>query len=185
MEFMDVIRMRRAVRDFTGNAVGRAWIEQFISAAILAPSAFNRQPWAFAVVTDRRRIDTYGDRARVWSLENLAEAGFGEEAREYLGKPDFNIFYHAPALVIVMARFPDRQATEDCCLAAENLLLAARDRGIGTCWIGFARPWLNLPETKEELGIPRDYQIVAPIVLGHPKSRPGSQGRIQPEIHWL
>lgn len=185
MELMDVIRRRRAVREFSSNPISRALIEQLIGAAILAPSAFNRQPWSFAVLLDRERIDAYGERARVWSLENLREAGFGEEAREYLERPDFHIFYHAPGLVIVMAEFPDAQAMEDCCLAAQNLMLAARDEGIGSCWIGFGRPWLNLPCTKKELGLPHNCHVVAPIVLGYPKSWPESHGRKQPEIRWL
>ncbi len=185
MELMDAIRRRRAVREFTGDPVSRAVIERLTGAAILAPSAFNAQPWSFAALTDSKRIDSYGERARLWSLENLAETGFGEGAREYLEQPDFNIFYHAPALLIVMAQSPDAQAAEDCCLAAQNLMLAARDEGIGSCWIGFGRPWLNLPSTKKELALPHNCHVVAPIVLGYPKSWPESHGRKPPEIHWL
>jgi len=185
MELMDVMRQRRAVREFTGDPVGREAIEQLIRAATLAPSAFNRQPWAFAALLDRVRIDCYGERARIWSLENLAETGFGEAAREYLQRPDFNIFYHAPALVIVMAQSADAQATEDCCLAAQNLMLAARDRGIGSCWIGFGRAWLNLPSVQKELALPEGCHVVAPIILGYPKAWPESHGRKPPEIHWL
>jgi nitroreductase len=95
------------------------------------------------------------------------------------------VFYHAPALVLVMAQSAATQAIEDSCLAAQNLLLAARDQGIGSCWIGFARPWLNLPSTKKELALPEGYTVVAPIVLGYPKAWPESHGRKPAEIHWL
>ena len=45
-----------------------------------------------------------------------------------LNDPQFNIFYHAPVLLIVLARLDDAQAREDCCLAAQTLMLVAR------CW---------------------------------------------------
>ncbi|HWL61826.1 MAG TPA: nitroreductase family protein [Steroidobacteraceae bacterium] len=57
----------------------------------------------------------------------------------------FSMFYHAPVLVLVIATTAGEQAREDCCLAAQTFMLAARDRGLGTCWIGLARAWLNLP----------------------------------------
>ena len=185
MELMDVLRNRRAVRDYNGNSISRQVIGRLIEAAILAPSAVNRQPWAFAVLPDSKRIDSYAERARKWLFENPAETGLGNEAREILEKPNFSIFHHAPALVLVMAQSSARQSIEDCCLAAQNLMLAARDEGIGSCWIGFARSWLNLPTTKQELGLSEEYCVVAPIVLGYPLAWPESHGRKPAEIHWL
>jgi nitroreductase len=56
---------------------------------------------------------------------------------------------------------------------------------LGTCSIGLARPWMNLPATKHELGLPEQVEVVVPIVLGHPKSWPEPHGRHPAEIHWL
>lgn len=185
MELMEVIRNRRAVRDFEGLPLGQATIERLVEAAIQAPSAMNLQPWAFAAVREPGRIDAYAERAGKWMLEHLPDAGVGEAAQKILAQPGFSMFYHAPALVIVMAKSSVSQAAEDCCLAAQNLMLAARDEGIGSCWIGFARPWLNLPATKKELALPEGYQVVAPIVFGYPRAWPESHGRRPAEIHWL
>src|SRR6185312_10680830 len=52
MELMDVLRNRRAVRDYSGDRLTRQVIERLIEAAILAPSAMNLQPWAFAALLD-------------------------------------------------------------------------------------------------------------------------------------
>jgi nitroreductase len=183
MELMDVLGNRRAVRDYKGDRLSRLAIERLIGAAILAPSAINLQPWAFAALLDPDRIDSYAERAARWLIEN--ETDLGEAGREILERPGFSVFYHAPALVLVMAQSAATQAIEDSCLAAQNLLLAARDQGIGSCWIGFARPWLNLPSTKKELALPEGYTVVAPIVLGYPKAWPESHGRKPAEIHWL
>lgn len=188
MNFVDVLKKRRAVREFTQAAIPRPEIEALINDAIEAPSAMNLQPWAFAVVLDRDQIDRYAQRAKdslLAKLSHLSDPVQHRFEQRILEDPDFSLFYHAPALVLVLAKSSDAQSDEDCCLAAQTLMLAARDRDLGSCWIGFARPWLNLPETKIELGIPLEYQVVAPIVLGHPVAWPESHGRRPAEIHWV
>jgi nitroreductase len=185
MELMNVLKNRRAVREYISAALTRDVIERLVAAAILAPSAMNLQPWSFAAVLDPERIDSMAERAKRWMLENPELAGFSDDASKMLRQPGFDMFYHAPALLIVMARSHVTQAVEDCCLAAQNLMLAARDEGIGSCWIGFSRPWLNLPSTKQELGVPEGCEMVAPIVLGYPKAWPETHGRKPADIFWL
>jgi len=182
---MDVIRNRRAVREYTDSVIERSTIEHLIEAAILAPSAMNLQPWAFAVLLGRDRIESYAKRAKQWLLASLSQTSYEPSIRHMLEDPQFALFHHAPALVVGLAKSSGTQAAEDCCLAAENLMLAARNEGLGSCWIGFARPWLDLPETKAELKLPAQYHVVAPIILGHPKSWPTSHGRSPAEIYWL
>jgi len=184
MELMDVIRNRRAVRDYTDASIDRATIERLLEAAILAPSAMNLQPWAFAVLLGRERIEGYAKRAKDWLLASLAQTSYDPSVRHMLEDPQYALFYHAPALVVILAKSSGTQSAEDCCLAGENLMLAARNEGLGSCWIGFARPWLDLPKTKAELKVPDHYHVVAPIVLGHPKAWPESHGRKPPETYW-
>jgi len=145
----------------------------------------NLQPWAFAALLDPNRVDAYAERAKSWLLANFSQTPFDASLRSLLEDPNYSLFHHAPALVLVLAKASHAQALEDCCLAAGNLILAARDEGLGTCWIGLSRPWLNLPEIKAELGLPGPYHVVAPIVLGHPKVWPASHGRNSAEIHWV
>ncbi len=185
MDFLQVVEQRRAVRAYRPAPIGRSLIERVINTAILAPSAMNLQPWAFAIVTNITRIDEYARRAKELILADPHVLERFAGARDILHDPRFSMFYHAPALVLVLARSGDEQAREDCCLAAQTLMLAARDAGLGTCWIGFGRPWLDLPETKEELGIPKDYHVVAPIVMGYPTAWPEPHGRNAAEIHWV
>ena len=185
MELMEALQSRRAVREYKVDSLDKPTIEKLIRAAILAPSAVNHQPWVFAVCTDRCRLAGYAERARTWLIRHPEALGFGASGLEHLLTPGFDMFYHAPALIIVMARSASAQDAEDCCLAAQNLMLAARDMGIGSCCIGLSRPWLNLDETKKELGIPAAFQIVVPIVLGYPIAWPHFHGREEPEIRWL
>ena len=185
MELMEVIKNRRAVREFTDATIDRATIERLIGAAILAPSAMNQQPWAFAVLLGREQIDDCAKRAKDWLVASLSQTFYEPSIRHIVEDPEYWLFYHAAALVIVLAKSPGAQAAEDCCLAAENLMLAARDEGLGSCWIGFARTWLDLPATKAEFKLPEHYHVVAPIVLGHPKAWPESHRLNAAEIHWL
>ena len=184
MELMEAIEKRRAVRDYTDAPVDRPTIERLIQAAILAPSAMNLQPWSFAVLIGREPIDQLAGRIKTWLLANFADT-YSPSIRAMMEDPTYAVFHHATALVMVLAKSSEPQAFEDCCLAAENLMLAAYDAGLGSCWIGFSRPWLNLPDVQRELGLPEKHHVVAPIVLGYPKEWPKSHGRHAPEIHWL
>lgn len=183
MECTVVIHSRRAVRNYTEVPVGRLIIHSLLECAAAAPSAMNEQPWSFAVCLDRERIEDLSRSAKEWLLANLDKVP--ENLHQTLTDPAFSIFHHAPALAIILATSSDRQAIEDCCLAAENLLLAARDAGLGSCWIGLSRSWLDLPSTKRSLKIPEQYSVVAPIILGHPTSWPETHERRAPEIHWI
>jgi nitroreductase len=185
MQTLDAIQNRRAVRDFTEAPVPRSTIERLIHAATLAPSAMNLQPWAFAVVSSREKTAALGIRAKEWLLAHFEETSLPPSLRDHIKPAEYSLFHGAPALVLVLARSADTQAAEDCCLAAQNLMLAARDEGLGTCWIGLSRPWLNLPSVKRELGVPERYHVIAPVILGYPKSWPESHGRERAEIHWI
>jgi nitroreductase len=126
----------------------------------------------------------YSARAKRHLLETFDAESALARYRPHLEDPAFNIFYNASALMVICATQASGQAFEDCCIAGQTLLLAAHGHGLGTCWIGFARPWVNLPATKAELGIPANHAPVAPIIIGHPKSTPAPTPRREPEIVW-
>jgi len=73
----------------------------------------------------------------------------------------------------------------DCALAAENLMLAAHAAGLGTCWIGFAQGYPNMPEGKDALGLRQEWTPVAPIIVGHPTAVPPPVARREQEVRWV
>lgn len=177
MEVLEAIYERRAVRAFTPAPVDELDLEAVIDAAIQAPSGMNRQPWAFVIVDSREALGRVSALCKAHLLEQSALDPRLAAARDHLASPGVDILHQAPLLLLVCATESDPMAAKDCCLAAQNLMLAAVDRGLGSCWIGFCEPWLNTPEGKAALAIPPEFVVVAPLVLGHPAARPTAPPR--------
>jgi nitroreductase len=181
---MDVIHRRRSVRDYGAEPVAKATIRELIDAATWAPSAINEQPWLFTVVDDQELLDRISHDAKAHMLATAADL-IPDRLKESLRDPDFHIFYHAPALIVISAQAAGPWSVEDCALAAQNLMLAASAAGLGTCWIGFAQGWLQTGDGKKVLGLPAESVPVAPIIVGHPKSVPTPVPRRAAHINWI
>jgi nitroreductase len=187
MEILKAIYQRHATRDFSDAVVTPGVVQDLLRAAAQAPSALNLQPWAFAVWHGRDRLAGYSEQAKAHLLAATdPEYGLDPRIDEY-ASAGVNIFHGADTLILICARPSRFSPNEDCFLAAENLMLAAHGMGLGTCPIGFARPWFNLPETKAALGLPEEYAAVLPIVVGYPARAPEPPPRRDPEVtvwHW-
>jgi nitroreductase len=185
MDINEAISGRRSVRDFTAQAIDEQGIRNLIDAAVHAPNASNGQEWTFTVVRDQGLLDRISRAAKVHMLATLPAGPQSDRYRTSLSNPDFQIFYHAPALILISGVEQAPWVVEDCALAAENLMLAAYAEGLGTCWIGFAQGYLNTAEGKDALGLPEAWVPVAPIIVGHPTTMPAPVARKEPEIRWV
>jgi nitroreductase len=185
MEISEAIAGRRAVRDYIPQAVDERTINHLIDAAAHAPSAVNQQPWTFTVVRDQGLLDRISDGSKAHMLATMAGNPHADHFRARLSDPQFQVFYHAPVLILISAVAQGAWIVEDCALAAENLMLAAHAAGLGTCWIGFAQGYLNTPAGKQALDLPAACVPVAPIIVGHPKAAPRPVARNAPRIRWV
>lgn len=184
MDLHEAIYGRRAVRDYLQKPVEQSVIKSLIDAAIQAPSAINQQPWIFTVVRDERILDQLSRESKAHMLK--FHPGIRESEHFHtLNDPHFQIFYHAPVLIVISAVAPVPWFVEDCSLAAENLMLAAYDAQLGSCWIGFAQGYLNTPEGKALLGLAPSCAPVAPIIVGQPKGVSKPVARKEPQIRWV
>ena len=185
MDLKEAIYNRRAVRNFTTETVSENVLRQLIEAAIQAPSAVNQQSWTFSIVRDRDLLARISREAKAYMLRTSPAALASPHFQELLGNPEFDIFYHAPVLIVISAQADSPWVVEDCALAAENMMLTACAAGLGTCWIGFAQSWLGTPEGKAILKLPDSSKPVAPIIVGHPKSPAPAVPRKEPKIDWV
>lgn len=185
MDVQQAIRTRRAVRDFLPDPLSGRQLRKLIHQACWAPSAMNEQPCHFTVITDAATLDEISARAKQWLRKDLAAMPRSGHFSEVLAEPAFHLFYHAPALVVISAPASSRWGIEDCALAAQNLMLSATAQGLGSCWIGFAQGWLNTPDGLRLLGLPEDSRVVAPIILGRPRSAMPPVARKEPAINWI
>jgi nitroreductase len=177
LSVLDAIYSRHVARSFSPESIDHAVIDKLLEAAIQAPSAMNQQPWAFAVVEGRERIRAHSKSVREYLLAQMATDSPLQKYRSMLEDTDFNVFYDAPVLILILGSRSGFNSNEDCCLAAQNLMLAARAMGLGTCPIGFARPWLNTRSARETLRLPDDYDVIMPLVVGRPTGRAEAHGR--------
>jgi len=185
MELMQAIQGRRSVRAFQAKPVGRDAIDRIVRAAALAPSAMNEQPWTFTIVTNKALLSEISRNAKASLLVESATESHIDHVREMLSDPKFDIFYGAPALIVISATRHSQWAVEDCALAAENLMLAALAEGLGTCWIGFAQSWLGTAEGHSALGLDDALLPVAPIIVGLPKETAAAVPRRPPNARWI
>lgn len=183
MDVFQTILARRSVREYTSEKVDERTVRSLLEAAVRAPTAMHREPWAFVVIQDKAYMQGLSDRVKPFFIEQLDVS-----AREF-GKfknPDFNFFYEAGTLIVICAKEDGSFVDADCWLAAENLMLSACAMQLGTCVIGAALLGLNDASEKMRLGISDGYKAVVPIIVGFPTGDAKASDRKKPLIlNWL
>ena len=184
MSVMDAIYQRRSVRNYTPGTIDKAAIRTLLDAAVHAPTAMHEEAWSFAVIQDRNLLNRLSESAKemVRSEAQGSDSQHAKHSLELVNKPDFHVFYNAGTLIVIYGKFQGPFVAADCWLAAENLMLAACAKGLGTCVIGFAVSALNTPEWKAELKIPVEFTAIAPVIVGAPAGETPPVPRKPPEI---
>lgn len=179
-DLLDVIRSRRSLRRYSDQPVPRELVRQVLEAATWAPSAHNRQPWRFAVLTyaaDKARLaGAMGARLRAdRTADGDAPADIEQDvARSYARLTG------APVIIVVcgsmadMDAYPDEtrqhnewvMAVQSVAMAGQNLLLMAHSLGLGACWV--CAPLFVPQLVQTTLNLPADWQPQGLITLGYP-----------------
>lgn len=174
------ILSRRSIRRYRPDPVPAAVIEQILTAATWAPSAHNRQPWRFAVITRPATKHTLALAMGQKLRDDLAADGVAPELIEKDAGRSYERITVAPALVLIcltladMDAYPDprRQrnewlmAVQSVAMAGQNLLLAAHVLGLGGCWL--CAPLFCPEVVQSTLDLPPDWQPQGLITLGYP-----------------
>jgi len=182
-DFSKLLVERRSIRDFLEKPVPTELVKELIREATLAPSSSNKQPWEFIVVNDRELIRRLSDESKKNLLADMA-ARPDSSAGSYgsiLKNEAFNVFYNAPCLVIIVGPVGVYSTSVDCALAAAYFMLAAANRGLGTCWVNLGSQ-IREEKLKKEIGLPGGHTIVAPVIVGWPRAVPAAPERKEPQI---
>lgn len=185
MNFDEIILKRRSIRNYKENPISVETLNELIKISTYAPSAGNMQPWKYIIVNDKNLLKEISDDCKANLLKRIENNpdDFAGRYRYMFENPKFNIFYNAPALILVLGNSNVKNHLVDCTLSASYLMFAAASNGLGTCWVNFALSMSN--SFKEKINIPSGYTIVAPIVVGYPAVIPEIPKRKAPDIQFV
>jgi F420 biosynthesis protein FbiB-like protein len=176
---IDIITSRRSIRRFLDQPVPPELIEAVLEAARWAPSAHNRQPWRFVVITESAsRQQLARDMANKLEADSRLD-GKAESAIQADSTRSYQRLTSAPVHILVclsmeeMDRYPDRprkraelrMAIQSTAMASQNLLLAAHAAELGACWM--CAPLFCPQIVCESLQLPADYEPQGLIVMGY------------------
>ena len=184
--FEGLLKNRRSVRDFHETPVSEETIRAIIQDSTLAPSSGNEQPWQFVVVLNKSFMEEIFRDCKQALLHRIDKDphDYARKYKSLLSKPEYNIFYNAPALVYILGAKQLKNTEVNCTLAASYFMFSAASRGLGTCWISFAK-FIKDNSITEKLRLDPDHFIIAPIILGYPKMIPGAPPRKKATVQMI
>lgn len=192
-----LIAARRSIRRYTDQPIDPAVLTRLLEAAQWAPSAHNRQPWRFCVVTQpAAKLRLSEAMGAQWRADLGADGTDPTEIERRVAISHARLT-GAAALVIAnltlvdMDRYPDpvrgqaewTMAAQSVALACQNLLLAAEAHGLGACWM--CAP-LFVPElVRQVLELPADWEPQALITLGYPaETKTKTRAPLETRVIW-
>jgi nitroreductase len=168
---LDLIRQRRSIRKFTGEAIDEDKIELLKEAALRPPSSMGHNPWEYVFVTDAQL------------LAKLSKA-----------KPHGSSFLADARLGIVVCADPDKSAVwiEDASIATIIIQLVAESLGLGNCWIQIRERMHDDTKSAESyiaelLNIPSNLKVESMVGIGYPAEQkaPHTREELQDEKIFL
>lgn len=144
MEFFEVVKNRKSVRDYSDKAVSKDLVEKIVDAGRLAATARNEQPWEFVATSDKKVLKKICDMC-----------------------PNGPFIKDASHLVAVFSK-DTKYYIEDCSAATQNMLLAIEALGLGGCWVaGDKKDYAD--HIRKIFNAPDGYKLVSMITIGYPK----------------
>ena len=142
-------------------------MDELIRFGTMAASARNKQPWAFLVMQGKEEILKHDKPAKAKRLVNTSN---DSPFKKVLSNPDYRVFQNSSNMLLIYGNIKFTFYVQGCTLAAANIMLAAHEMGMGTCWIGLGADYLNSPEFKSEYGVEDGYELVCAMTIGYPAS---------------
>ena len=164
MDAMHAIYSRRSIRHYQDKIVPEDIIIELIRAAMSAPSATNKQPWHFMVITERQLLDKIPEFHPYSAMLKQAPAAIAVCGDTQV-QPDYWI--------------------QDCSAATQNILLAAHAKGIGAVWLAIYPREPRILGLQNMLNLPKNILPLSLVALGYPDEKKSPVDRFnQSRIHF-
>ena len=168
MELKEALLKRRSIRKFKADKISKDLIDELMHAAMSGPSACNRRPWEFYIVTNEEKLNEV-KKASLFSR------------------------FNAPLAIVVCGNLskslPLKLSSywiQDCSAATENILLRAVDLGLGACWCG-AHPQERVEENLRKcLNLDKNIIPLNIIFIGYPNESPEARHQYdENKVHFI
>lgn len=178
------LRARRSLRRFQQRGVERATLERILQTGLYAPSAHNRQPWRFAVLTHAAAKARLGEAMANEFQRDLTADGLPSAEIETLVSRSKNRINEAPVIIVLcmdeteMDTYPDEKrqqaeramAQQSTALAGLQIQLAAHAEGLGSVWV--CAPLFAPQIVQGALNLPESWQPQGMIFIGYAAAEP-------------
>jgi F420 biosynthesis protein FbiB-like protein len=178
-ELHTFLRTRRSIRRFKPDPVPEAVIKEILATATFAPSAHNRQPWRFAVITEPAAKSRLGKAVTDKMRADMQAEGASQTDIEKRAAASLRRMNEAPVVIILFRDKADVRAdtyeeavmgVQSTAAAGLQLLLAAHAEGLGGSWVCWAL--YAQEETRAALNLPKAWEPQAFYFLGYPAEKP-------------
>lgn len=177
-EVISTIMSRRSIRKYLDKPVEHEKLALIAKCGIHAPNAMNQQPWAVRVVEDQDFIKATTEIFKKEKPEQVKrDANFK------------NMYRNAPNIIVVATPKDDSFALLNAGLMGENMMLAAKSLGLGTCCLGGPVRFLQGSEACKpylaKLNLPDGYEICYILAVGYPDEAPEARPRDEGKIEFI
>ncbi|HEX9062869.1 MAG TPA: nitroreductase family protein [Clostridia bacterium] len=183
-ETINTILKRRSIRAFKEEQIKDGDLELIVKAGLYAPSAMNQQSWHLTVISKKEVIEKINSTAK-----EIFKNSDVEYLKERAKSEKFDLFYNAPAIIIISGDQSAVLPESDAAAATENILLAAASLGIGSVWVGssgYIFPTEAGKALKKELGIPDEYKPINIAALGYNAAEaPAAPPRKENKVNYI
>ncbi len=186
-ETIITIYERRSVRKYKDTPVGRALIEKVIDAGRMAPSALNKQPWQFYVVTNKETIHLFSKEISKVAAKTFIKTGVKQIIRSMVNLLHFPhgfnfltaadpVFHGAPVVIFIAAAKDNEWAALDIGMCSQNMMLAAKSMGLDSCPVGFGK-YITHTKCYPQLHLSPMEEIHLALIMGYGDESPEAQKR--------
>lgn len=183
-ELERIIKSRRSIRHFKDKLPERELVEHALAIAAWAPSGKNIHENSWVVLWGRSAVEAVRDMTVAWA----ERIGIYPELPKNAARGIDLITCGAPCVIIGHSHPKTLNPMLDTAIAATTAELVLSASGIGTCWGGYLRHAINdSPELKDYIGIDREREAYATIMVGYPdgESYPNIPARPAPKAQWV